>query len=45
VSVDKSSSLLEAMKDPRYKVMGGTPSFIILVDKSPFQSEFLGKYA
>jgi hypothetical protein len=42
--VSKKSTLLQVLKDPRFKVMGGTPAFVVLVDKSPFQAEFLGKY-
>ena len=44
VTVNPTSTLLQALKDPRYRVMGGTPAFVILVDKSPFQAEFLAKY-
>ena len=44
VAVDKQSSLLDVLKDPRFKVMGGTPAFIVLVQKSPFEIQFLSKY-
>ncbi|MPC16643.1 Tetratricopeptide repeat protein 4 [Portunus trituberculatus] len=43
-SVDSSWTLSQALSDPRYCVMAGTPSFIIVVNGSRFMKEFLSKY-
>ncbi len=44
VEVEAGKTLREALSDKRYKVLGGTPGFIVLVEGSNFQKEFLKKY-
>jgi hypothetical protein len=44
VPVDKTKILREVLTDKRYSVMGGTPGFIVVVNKSPFHIEFVKKY-
>lgn len=42
--LDPKQSLLQALMHKTYIVQGGTPTFIILVQHSPFQKEFLKNY-
>ena len=44
VQVDTGKTIKETISDPRFVVRGGTPSFILLVDQSPFFKEFINKY-
>lgn len=43
-SVDHSNTLSQVLSDPRYCVLGGTPSFIVLVSGTKFMKEFVSKY-
>ncbi len=42
--VDPGSTLGQALKLPGYCVLGGTPGFIVMVEGSDFQKDFLKKY-
>ena len=42
--VNKSWTLTQALKDNRYRVVGGTPCFVLVVAGSKFEKEYLKKY-
>ncbi|KAK3729528.1 hypothetical protein RRG08_044043 [Elysia crispata] len=42
--VNPDHSLLDVLKNKKYEVTAGTPTFILMVKDSKFQKEFLGKY-
>ena len=42
--VNKSWTLTQALKDSRYRVVGGTPCFVLVVAGSKFEKEYLKKY-
>jgi len=42
--VNKSWTLTQALKDIRYRVVGGTPCFVLVVAGSKFEKEYLKKY-
>ena len=44
IRCDKGWTLSQALKDSRYRVVGGTPCFVIVVGGSKFEAEYLKKY-
>ncbi len=42
--VDVASTLGEGLQRPGYRVLGGTPGFIVMVEGSDFQRDFVKKY-
>lgn len=44
IRCDKEWTLAQALKDSRYRVVGGTPCFVIVVGGSKFEAEYLKKY-
>lgn len=43
--VNKESTLMRILQHERYRIYGGTPSFILTVAGSPFEKSFLEKYS
>ncbi|XP_004348952.1 hypothetical protein CAOG_02202 [Capsaspora owczarzaki ATCC 30864] len=43
VRVSKSKPLLQVLADPRYVVIGGTPTFVVLSSQSPFRAKYLSR--
>lgn len=44
IGVDKNMTLTQALSDSRYRVVGGTPAFILMVKGSKFETDYLKKY-
>jgi len=44
IPVDKNWTLTQALCDSRYYVVGGTPSFVLMIKGSKFETDYLKKY-
>jgi len=44
IPVDRNSTLTQALCDSRFRVVGGTPCFVLMIKGSKFETDYLKKY-